>query len=157
MTLRLTINDEKDPLFLVGRKTNNDGNYLVFLYEIQDGALERVRGHLPELLSFNSPDIFSGDDILLTYQRQQYSGRWTMVRPRLESQDSQSLQFLGFDPDDLRETIRHLPDVPMININLPALKLEEERKATLEFITTLWHPGESIEEFKIKIAAWLAN
>lgn len=152
---RLKINKEENPSFIGGFFETRSGK-VAFLYELKEGAYAKISSHLDALLAclpFNHLET-NISAICLVYTRSKYTGSWSSVRPTVEPQDAQSLHFLGFDPDDLRATLNSIDLLEQLDICLPNLLNEDDKKESLVSIASLWDSASTLVEFKQKVRLW---
>lgn len=151
----LNINDEATPSLLLGDLKARDGTSITILYELQEGSFGILQPYLNELLESAARALGVPEtDVVLAYHRLRYSGVWYQCKPMLEIQDTQSLDFLGFDADDVRMAARETRGLSTIHVRLDALAKDTNKEALFGELDSLWGHSSDVDDFKRKIAAW---
>lgn len=151
----LNINQEASPSILLGQTQDRDGTPVTVLYELQEGRYDAVVPFFDTFLEqINKALGLPRDAVVLTYQKLRYSGIWYKHRPVVEAQDTQSLDFMGFDADEYRQAARNIEVLPVLPIQLEGLAKSDGKRDMLLALSQLWDQSHNVVDFKAKVLAW---
>lgn len=151
----LNINEEPTASLLFGRMTARDGEAITVLYELQEGSFQRLLPYVDELLESVSRILgIPETSVVLAYHRLRYSGVWYKYKPLLEPQDTQSLDFMGFDDDEVRVAARDTKAYGTIHIRIDGFAKETNKVAVFEVLDYLWSQSVDAPDFKARVTAW---
>lgn len=151
----LNINQEATPSILLGQTQDRDGTPVTVLYELQEGRYDTIVPFFDTFLEqINRTLGLPRDAVVLTYQKLRYSGIWYKHRPVVEAQDTQSLDFMGFDADEYRQASRQTDGLPVLPIQLHGLAKSTGKHEMLLAFAQLWDSSSDVADFKAKVLDW---
>ncbi len=151
----LNINQEATPSILLGTTQDRDGTAVTVFYELQEGRYDDIVPFFDTFLEHVNKALgLPADAVVLTYQKLRYSGIWYKHRPVVEAQDTQSLDFMGFDADEYRQTARNTDGLPVLSIQLESLEKSTGKQDMLLAFSQLWDSSHDVADFKAKVMAW---
>lgn len=154
----LNINEEPTASLLFGHLKDRDGQTLTVLYEMQEGSFQRLLPYIDELLEGVARVLGTPETaVVMAYHRLRYSGVWYKYKPMLEAQDTQSLDFMGFDADIVRVAAKDTSAFSTIHVRIDGFAKDTRKAVVFEDLARLWDSASGEAEFKTQVAAWAAT
>lgn len=154
----LNINNEATPSMLLGHLSTRDGSPLTVLYELKEDRFKSVQAYLDEVLQDVSRILGTPETtVVLVYHRLRYGGLWYKYKPSMEPQDSQSLEFIGLDADDVRAAVPRegvANTLPTIHVRVDSLLKDDNKELVFQELAALWALSKHPNEFKERTVAW---
>ena len=154
----LNINEESAPSLLLGHLKARDGTPLFVLYEMQEGSSQKLQPYLDELLTKIDGFLYRpANAVVMVYHRLRYSGVWHTYKPTVEPQDMQSLDFIGFDPDLVRDAAKDTRALGTIHVRIDGFAKDTSHTAVFEKLEQLWTQCSGENDFRTRLAVWAAS